>query len=214
MSNKLKYKNPFDEYYRNNKGIFYKSFETNINNIHNIYDIYWGNPEFIFYNQDIKDQPLALTQFSRWMHDPNTRIYLHEKIEKKYNNAFDFILTHEIGHIWLRDVLGINHPRGHVFIDNTESWADYFAYIFFQRYRNITNLEQFKNILLDCDNLCKNIYSISHDTPEKFSFVDRIQGLVNLTERIQNEITTNTQQIQHILYSLDLFFPFIIDILN
>jgi hypothetical protein len=71
-----------------------------------------------------------------------------------------------------------------------------------------------KNVLLDCDNLCKNIYFISLDTPEKFSFVDRIQGLVNLTERIQNEITTNIQQIQHILYSLDLFFPFIIDVLN
>jgi hypothetical protein len=84
MMGKVTKNDLFRDYYFNNKGTLYKSFDININNFHHSYDIYWGNPDIIFNNDGYTIyHPLAVTQIPQRKNYPNQRIFLHEKFDKK-----------------------------------------------------------------------------------------------------------------------------------
>jgi hypothetical protein len=196
----------FEDYYKNNKGIFYKTFEITINNISTVFDAYWGNPNIIFDNRLLQYHPLATKIFPKWQTDPEIRIYIHEGVEKNYTNAFEFILAHEIGHIWQYSILGINNPRGHVYLrdQERETWADYFAYKYFVKYRNINTFEQFISVLNDCDTLLKIIYNITPDISSNNSFVYRLQFLETLDKKFQIGYSKEDNDIVKVFYSLEL----------
>jgi len=201
----------FNDYYINNNGTLYKEFEININNSRKIFDIYWGDPNIIFDKNECLPYPLAFIKFPKYVHEPNTRIYLHEKIDKKYTTAFEFILAHEIGHFCLFDIFGINHPRGNIFLDerNTEIWADFFAYKYFIKYRNINNLENFEKILIEVDNLQNIIYGITPDVCNEYSFTNKIKDLKLLIDKIKIDCNNGEQNI---LLMLDTFDEILIQI--
>ena len=175
----------FYEYYKNNGGILFKKYEIYINNTTSIFDVYWGDPNIIFNQFSNEPYPLAFIKFPKWKHEPNTRIYLHKNIEINNEVAFEFILAHEIGHFCLFDIFGINHPKGNIFLDvhDTEIWADYFAFLYFIKYRNINNLEQLKISLLEVDNLRNNIYNIIPN--DEYSFANKTKYLELFLEKIK-----------------------------
>jgi predicted SprT family Zn-dependent metalloprotease len=187
----------FNDYYKNNNGKLFKIFKININNNPLIFDIYWGDPDIIFDKLTLVPYPLAFIKFPKWKNDPNTRIYLHEKVDINYATAFEFILAHEIGHFCLFDIFGINHPKGNVFLDEytTEVWADFFAYKYFMKYRNINNFEQFEKILIEVDNLQNFIYNITPDVCKEYSFTNKIKDLQLLKEKIQTGYNNGDQNI-------------------
>ena len=196
----------FNDYYKNNNGILYKTFEINIKNTQKTIDIYWGDPNIIFDNHTyLSCSPLAFIKFPRYKNDPDTRIYLHEKVDKKYTIAFEFILAHEIGHFCLFDIFGINHPSGHISLNKyyTEVWADFFAYKYFKKYRNINNLEQFEKVLMEVDNLQNIIYSTTPDVHNEHSFAYKIKDLHVLQESIQIDCNNNAQNTLLMLNTFD-----------
>jgi hypothetical protein len=199
-------KESFKEYYKNNRGIFYKKFEERINNENIIFDIYWGDPNIIFDKQILGLYPMAFIKFPRWKNDPNTRIYLHEKLEKKNAKAFEYVLAHEIGHFWLFNILGINHPKTTFRLGEreTEEWADYFAYRFFVKYRNMNKLEQLEEVLKEVENFQRSIYNMDPDIYYKFSFVDKIKDLNILENKIQIAYNNGDQIIIQMLDTLEL----------
>ena len=153
----------FRDYYLNNKGILFKSFQINIRNFRYRYDIYWGDPSVIFDAKALaEDFPLAVTTISHRYHDPNPRIFLHEKLDQKHNNVFELVIAHEIGHLWLHDIVGFNNPSTNSFMNESESeiWADYFSYSYFVKYRHTTCLDGFTKILKDASSLQLKIYDL------------------------------------------------------
>ncbi len=184
------YNDLFKDYYFNNKGIVFKSFEININNFHSRYDIYWGDPNIIFDERTlIKTFPLAVTTIPHRYNYPNPRIFLHEKLEKKYNNVFELVITHEIGHLWLHDIVGFNNPSTSNIMKENESeiWADYFSYSFFVKYRNITCFENFIKILEEASNLQIKIYDLDPKQHMEFTFTRKIENLKLKEKKINFE---------------------------
>jgi len=136
----------FKDYYLGNMGKLFKSFETNINNHHFYYDIYWGDPDIIFDNRVLYDiYPLAVTMIPQSTKYPNSRIFIHEKLDLKFKHEFKIVLAHEIGHLWLHDVVGINHRMTTARMEEHEAeiWADYFAFRTMQKYSEISSLDSF-----------------------------------------------------------------------
>jgi Zn-dependent protease with chaperone function len=131
MSDML-YNELFKDYYLSNRGKKYKSFSIAINRYHYKYDIYWGDPNIIFDKATINVLlPLAVTVIPHRFNYPNPRIFLHEKLEVK-NDAFEVVVAHEIGHLWLHDIIGINNPSTTNCMNESDSekWADYFHTFF------------------------------------------------------------------------------------
>lgn len=186
----------------NNKGIFFKSFEININNFHSSYDIYWGDPIEIFDKKTLKETfPLAVTVIPHRNNYQNPRIFLHDKLEKKYNNAFEMIIAHEIGHLWLHDVVGFNHPMTRNFMNeyDSEIWADYFAYSFFAKYRNINSLEKFNKIIKKASNLQIQIYNLDPKQHMENVNKKKIENLKILDDKVKMELKNrNLKMIQMI----------------
>ncbi len=180
----------FKDYYFNNKGTLFKSFEMNINNFHSSYDIYWGDPNIIFDERTlIETFSLAVTIISNRYNYPNPRIFLHEKLEKKNKNVFEMVIAHEIGHLWLHDIVGFNNPSTSTFMKENESekWADYFSYSFFVKYRNINCLENFIKILEEAGNLQIKIYNLDPNQHKEFTFTGKIESLKLFEEKINFE---------------------------
>ena len=190
----------FKDYYFNNKGTLFKSFEININNFHSSYDIYWCDPSIIFDERTlIETFPLAVTTISHRYNYPNPRIFLHEKLERKYNNVFEMVIAHEIGHLWLHDIVGFNNPSTSNFMKENESekWADYFSYSFFVKYRNINCLENFIKILEEASNLQIKIYNLDPNQHKEFTFTRKIENIKLFEEKINFEFKDgNTTIIQ------------------
>ena len=197
------YNKSFEEYYKNSKGTFYKQYEIIVNNTKKFFDIYWGDPNIIFGKSIDVPYPLAFIKFPQWASEPDTRIYLHDKIEIKYNTAFEYILSHEIGHFCLFDIFGINHPKGNIFlnVNDTEVWADYFAYLYFKKYRNINNIEQLNNILLEVDNLQNLLYNIPSADLNKYSHTNKMKYLNEFSNKIETDI--NNKNIHLMLNTFD-----------
>ncbi len=172
------YNDLFKEYYSTNKGIIFKSFEININSSHYSYDIYWGDPNIIFDEKILeKTFPLAVTTIPHRYNYPRPRIYLHEKLEKKYTNVFELVISHEIGHLWLHDIVGFNNPSTCNFMDEKESeiWADHFSFSFFVKYRN-TLIGDFIRILEEAGNLQIKIYGLDPEQYTESIFTKKIKN--------------------------------------
>jgi len=195
----------FNDYYLNNKGILFKQYNIEINKTFKLFDVYWGDPNIIFSKSSDVPYPLAFIKFPKWAHEPETRIYLHEKIEIKYNKAFEYILAHEIGHFCLFDIFGINHPRGNIFlnVNDTEVWADYFAYLYFKKYRNYVNIEEVKNIFFEIDDLQNILYNIPSNIFHKHSFLNKIEVIIDFYNKIENAKKNNEQNILLMLNTFD-----------
>ena len=199
------YSKSFKEYYRNNNGICYKQYEIIVNNSKKSFDIYWGDPNIIFKKSFDIPYPLAFIKFPQWASEPDTRIYLHENIENKNNTAFEYILSHEIGHFCLFDIFGINHPKGNIFlnVDDTEVWADYFAYLYFKKYRNINNIEQLYDIFLEVDNLQKFLYDIPSTDFDKNSYTNKMDYLKKFSNKIETAINNRDENTHLMLNTFD-----------
>ena len=207
MISNTSWNNLFKDYYFNKKGTFLKSFEIKIGNFHSGYDIYWGDPIAIFEKKTLKESfPLAVTVIPHRNIVQNPRIFLHEKIEAKYKKSFEMIVAHEIGHIWLHDVVGFNHPMTGNFITEykSEIWADYFAYSFFVRYRNIICLEKFNKIIEEVINLQIQIYNL--DPKQHLEYVDnkRIENLKVLDDNVKMEIKNRKPKMIQMINAIEI----------
>ena len=170
----------FKNYYLSNKGILFKSFEINISNFHYRYDIYWGDPNVIFdARARTKTFPLAITTIPHRYGYPNPRIYLHERLDRNYGNVFELVIAHEIGHLWLHDIVGFNNPSTGNFMNEEQSeiWADYFSYSFFVKHRNITSLDSFGRILEDASNLQLEIYDLDPKQHMELTYTRKMENL-------------------------------------
>jgi len=196
----------FRDYYFNNKGTLYKSFDININNFHHSYDIYWGNPDIIFNNDGYTIyHPLAVTQIPQRKNYPNPRIFLHEKFDKKNTSVFEMVVAHEIGHLWLHDIVGLSNPNCDYCIseDKAETWADYFAYCFFVKYRNIDCLVNFNEIQLKAVELQIEIYNADPEQQYKLANAN-IENLKILKQHINSAISNGDQVISQILEAIEI----------
>ena len=195
----------FNNYHKNNEGMLYRHYDIAINNTSRPFDVYWGNPDIIFGKSLEVPYPLAFIQFPKWASEPDTRIYLHEKIELKYSTAFEYILAHEIGHFCLFNIFGINHQKGNVFINvlETEVWADYFAYLYFNKYRKIHTIEQLECVLSEIDNLQKILYNIPTADFYKYSYRNKIKYLKEFSTKIHIAINKNDKNTHLMLNAFD-----------
>ena len=197
----------FKDYYFNNKGTFLKSFEIEINSFHVSYDIYWGDPIVIFDKKTLKESfPLAVTVIPQRNIVQNPRIFLHEKVEEKYGKSFEMIVAHEIGHIWLHDIVGFNHPMTGNSMTEYESdiWADYFTYSYFIRYRNITCLEKFKKIIKDVINLQMQIFNLDPKQHMEYAYNERIKNLKGLDDDVKMKIKNRKQKIMQMTNAIEI----------
>ena len=183
------HKKLFKDYYFSNKGTLYKAFEININTFHYSYDIYWGDPNIIFDEKALRENfPLAITIIPHRYSYPNPRIFLHEKLEIKRKNAFEAVVAHEIGHLWLHDVVGFNNPSTNNFMRERDSeiWADYFAFYFFVKYRNINCLNDYGKLLEEVGHLQMNIYNLNPEEHTESTFTNKVSNLSLLNDRMDH----------------------------
>jgi len=194
----------FREYYYGNKGTKYKSFEFRINNSHQEYDIYWGDPNVIFDEKTrMNGSPLAVRIMPTRLNAPNPRIFIHEKLTQEHNDIFELVVAHEIGHLWLDDVVGLSRPTAEFYINNqqAEIWADYFAYSFFKKYRSMESLEEFGYVLKEAGNLQSQLYNSDPDRIEQATN-ERIADLHELEKGIEKDLKDNNQIIIMIRISI------------
>lgn len=171
----------FRDYYLSNKGRLFRSFEIRIGDHRYHYDIYWGDPNIVFSPQVRKDTfPLAVTTIPRRMGYPDPRIFLHDMLNEKHGAVFETVVAHEIGHLWLHDVVGINHPRTASRMEETEAehWADHFSYCFFRKYRDLTAPEGFAGLLIDAAELQARFYGIDQKEAESLGLKERPKDFV------------------------------------
>jgi hypothetical protein len=203
--NNATYKDLFKDYYFKNKGTLFKSFEISINNFHYSYDIYWGDPNIIFDEITLKNTfPLAVTIIPHRYNYPNSRIFLHEKLETKYKNVFEMVIAHEIGHLWLHDIVGFNNPHTSSYMSENDSeiWADYFSYCFFVKYKFINCLEDFNKILEEAHDLQTKLYDI-YPQQKKELFYNRIEKIQLLDKKI-NSIENNNTEINRMVNTIKI----------
>jgi len=156
------------EYQRSNSGKLMLAFNIVLGSQIYQYDIFWGDPSIIFDQETrFNSSPLAVTLIPHRHGLPATRVFLHEGLNPNNVNVFEMVVAHEIGHLWLHDIVGFNNPstRQSMSERDTESWCDYFAYCFFQKYRGISNAESFSEIIRSTGELQMELYSIDK-TPE------------------------------------------------
>jgi len=148
----------FNEYWSNNEGTFYKKIDFYMGKRHFVYDIYWADPKVIFYDFDLMKQlPLAKTVIPVNTNHPYPRIFLHNNLTRRYKNIFEYVIMHEIGHLWLFEGLGI---RKEFAGNELEAFADLFSCLFFMKYRNIEDIDQFNVILNNTTDLQAKFYKI------------------------------------------------------
>lgn len=197
----------FTDYYLNNKGTFFKSFKIIIGSYQYNYDIYWGDPNIIFEKRDLRRTcPLAISIIPHRYGYPNSRIFLYEKLEAKYKNVFEVVVAHEVGHLWLHDIVGFNNPSttNNMNEEDSEMWSDYFAYSFFQKYRNTNNLENFSKIIEEASRFQMRIYNL---LPEKFvepTFTRKIlklkqlEGIMKVNKKVGTALFTHMENAMEI----------------
>jgi hypothetical protein len=215
--NNTSYHDLFSDYYFNNKGTLYKSFEISINNFHGSYDIYWGDPNVIFDKRSLKEKfPLAVTTIPHRYNYPNPRIFLHEKLENMFNNIFEVVIAHEIGHIWLHDIIGFNNPSTNNVMKENESeiWADYFSYSYFIKYRNINCLVNFIKILEETSNFQIKLYNLSPEQHMEFTFTRKIESLKLLEENINYGFKVGNQITIQMINTIEMTLNALGDIFN
>lgn len=148
----------FNDYWHSDGGTFYKKIEFSIDNCSFASDIYWADPNIIFHDIAVdKYLPLAKTVIPVYTNHPYPRIFVHHNLTRKYKDIFEYVVTHEIGHLWLYEILGTKAEfTGH----ELEAWADLFSCIFFMKYRNVEDLDQFNKTLNYSVNIQGKLYKL------------------------------------------------------
>ncbi len=190
----------FRDYYFHNKGTLFRSFEITINDFHYSYDIYWGDPNVIFAPRALAQEfPLAVTTIPRRYHYPNPRIFLHDKLERKYDRVFELVIAHEIGHLWLHDIVGFNNPAtsDRMSEEDSEVWADYFSYSFFVSYRGVYSLDDFAPVLEGASNLQLQIYDLDPQVHRELTFTKKMEKLTLQAKSIEVECNRGNQVAIH-----------------
>jgi hypothetical protein len=203
----ISHKDLFKDYYLNNKGKLFKSFEISINKFHYSYDIYWGDPDIIFNKEvSIESFPLAVAIMPHRYNYPNSRIFLHDKLEKKYNNVFETVIAHEIGHLWLHDIIGFNNPSTDTFMNESESeiWADYFAYSFCKKYRNINCIESFGKILWEIGNFQMELYNLDFNRYMDIVYTKKLEILEVAEGDINYGLKNGNKIIIHMINAIEM----------
>jgi len=197
----------FKDYYFSNKGILYKTFETNINKCHYIYDIYWGEPEIIFEGGNGKNNySLAVSIIPQRKNYPNSRIYLHKKLGLNNKNIFEVVVAHEIGHLFLHDVIGINHQMTNSYMkeSETEIWADYFAYSFFKKFREINAIEEFYSIMKETSDFQMQLYNLDVTEYKESTYYNKIKNVKLLDDKINMEMTNPYSVLNQIINAIEI----------
>ena len=201
----------FKEYYTSNKGKLFKPLELDINGYHYSYDIYWGNPEIIFDENTRKNgAPLAVKIMPTRLNAPNPRIFVHEGLTQEYGDVFDLVVAHEIGHLFLDDVVGLTRPSALYYVDvnQAEAWADYFAYCFFREYRDMDKIDDFYSILKDVGKIQIQLYNREHLQ----GMDEKISDLKNLNQSIQENLESKNPVVIQITEAIKITLNTIGDI--
>ncbi len=206
----------FRDYYYTNKGRLYKSFEININSFQHSYDIYWGDPEIIFDDKTRKiSSPLAVRIMPTRMNAPNPRVFIHEELTQEHGNVFELVVAHEVGHLWLDDIVGLTRPTAEFYVDEhrAEVWADYFAYSYFCKYRDLNNLDDFLNIMKEAGRVQSQLY---HREPGEILRVmdEKITDLKNLNQSILDDLAAQNPVISQIREAIEITLDAVGDILS
>jgi len=191
------HKDIFKDYYLNNKGVLFRTFEININNFRRRYDIYWGDPNVILDAKALEeDFPLAVTTIPHRYHYPNPRIFLHERLDNRHSAVFELVIAHEIGHLWLHDVIGFNNPSTDYVMKENESemWADYFSYSYLVKHRRISNFEGFAKILNEVSSLQREIYGLGPKRHMEILSDRKVDDLERRMEEIEMNMKKETQR--------------------
>lgn len=170
----------FRAYYSCNKGTLFRHFEIAIGDFHYRYDIYWGDPSVIFDSVALETKfPLAVTTIPQRAHYPDTRIYLHEGLQRKHTRVFELVIAHEIGHLWLHDIVGVNNRLTSTWLSESESevWADYFSYCYFVKYKNLSCLDDFALTLKETSNLQMALYDLDPKSHVELTFTKKMASL-------------------------------------
>lgn len=194
----------FKNYYFSNMGKLYKAFEINVNNHNFHYDIYWGDPDIIFDVRDSADMhPLAVTIIPQRKNYPNSRIFIHEKLGLEFKNEFEIVLAHEIGHLWLHDVVGVNHQMTNTYMkeSETEVWADYFAFRVMDKYREMNsfyyNFEKISALQIQ-------FYDIADSIKIKNEYVKKAEDLKKLAEDMITGLKSKNQLMIHMNIAIEM----------
>jgi hypothetical protein len=170
----------FRAYYFGNKGTLFRHFEIAIGDFHYRYDIYWGDPSIIFDPGALEEKfPLAVTTIPQRAHYPDTRIYLHERLERKHTCVFELVIAHEIGHLWLHDIVGFNNllTNSRMSESDSEVWADYFSYCYFVKYRTLSCVDDFAQALKEASNLQMAVYNLDPKSHVELTFTRKMERL-------------------------------------
>ena len=197
----------FRDYYFQNKGTLFRSFEIAINDFHYSYDIYWGDPSVIFAPRALAQEfPLAVTTIPHRYHYPKPRIFLHDKLERKYDRVFELVVAHEIGHLWLHDIVGFNNPatRNPISEEDSEVWADYFAYSFFINYGRVSSLDAFAGVLEEASNLQLQVYDLDPKVHRELTFTRKMVNLTLKAESIDLECNRGSQAAIHMKNAVEI----------
>lgn len=196
----------FRDYYYTNKGRLYKSFEININSFQHSYDIYWGDPEIIFDDKTRKNSsPLAVRIMPTRMNAPNPRVFIHEELTQEHGDVFDLVVAHEIGHLWLDDVVGLTRPTAEFYVDEhrAEVWADYFAYCYFREYRELNDLDDFCSIMKEAGMIQSKLYH--RDSGEIIQGMDeKITEFEELNQSIKDGLAAKNPVINQITEAIKI----------
>ena len=206
----------FKEFYLNNEGKIYKSIELCIGNRRYSYDIRWGDPKTIFDPRSLqKDFPLAVTVIPHRKGYPNPCIFLHEMLDEKYGSTFEMIVAHELGHLWLHDVVGFNNPNTTTTMDESQSehWADYFSYCFFRKYRNSTCLDDFTKVLAAAARLQIQFYGLDSVRASAPIFNRRVKDLELFDKCLQAQLSDQEPISIHMCDAIEVTLTALGDIL-
>ena len=204
----------FRDYYYTNKGRLYKSFDININSFQQEYDIYWGDPEIIFDDKTRKNSsPLAVKIMPTRVNAPNPRIFIHEGLTQEHGNVFELVVTHEIGHLWLDDVVGLTRPSAKFYVDpiRAEAWADYFAYTYFRKYRDLNDLDVFCSIMRETGRVQSLLYHREPAVTLK-GMDEKISELKNLNQSIKDGLAVKNPVFSQIAEAIEITLDSVGDI--
>jgi Zn-dependent peptidase ImmA (M78 family) len=122
-------------------------------------------------------------------------------------------VAHEIGHLWLDDVVGLTRPTAEFYVDElrAEAWADYFAYNFFRKYRALTDINDFYSILRESGIIQSQLY---HREPTEISkgMEEKIDELKNLNQAILNGLAAQNPVLIQITEAIEITLDAVGDI--
>jgi hypothetical protein len=116
------------------------------------------------------------------------------------------VITHEIGHLWLHDVVGFNNPSTDYIMNENESeiWADYFSYNYLVKHRRISNFEGFAKILNKASSLQREIYGLDPKRHMENLSIKKAEDLGERIEEIEHEYGKGNPKVAHLKNAIEI----------